>query len=346
MSDSFPELIVSGSAFERGVQHGTAFKNKIASTIDFYAAIFKLPVAEIFDRARHFQRLIADYRSDFIEEMDGIAKGADVNPFWIVALNSRSEILSFDASCDANECTALYFRKTAVLGQNWDWEMAMESNTVLMRVDLSNGTQIQMLTEPGIIGKIGLNSHGLGVCLNILRIDKPLDGIPIHIVLRSILESPTIDSALDEVRSCGVGKASNALIGDASGNCVNVEFAGNERFEIRSFGDFMIHTNHVLSRHINPNDETFHCSYSRLHAAEKRASSLVDFSIDEMKDILVDGTGEYPICRPYKKHKDVQKMGTIASIVMDLKQRRFHIRRGPGSGQNYETPQKTAIGAS
>lgn len=179
MDETFPELIVSGSAFERGVKHGATFKEQIASTIDFYAAIFKLPEADIFNRASQFQRLIADYRSDFIEEMDGIAKGADVNPLWIVALNSRSEILSLDASCDANECTALYFRKTAVLGQNWDWGMAMENNTVLMRVDLPNGTQIQMLTEPGIIGKIGLNSHGLGVCLNILRIDKPLKGIPI-----------------------------------------------------------------------------------------------------------------------------------------------------------------------
>ncbi len=36
--------------------------------------------------------------------------------------------------------------------------------------EISENHIIQMLTEPGIIGKIGLISHGIGTCLNILMI--------------------------------------------------------------------------------------------------------------------------------------------------------------------------------
>ena len=68
----------------------------------------------------------------------------------------------------------------------------------------------QMITEPGIIGKIGLNSSGLGVCLNILRINKRLDGVPVHIVLRAVLDATNINDALDRAKASGQGKASNS----------------------------------------------------------------------------------------------------------------------------------------
>ena len=88
----------------------------------------------------------------------------------------------------ANVCTALCFQPTALLGQNWDWSSQLENLAVLLQIRVSENMTIQMLTEPGIIGKIGMNSQGIAACLNILLLNKPLDGVPIHIVLRSILE--------------------------------------------------------------------------------------------------------------------------------------------------------------
>jgi len=326
----FPEIIISGSPDERGNAHGEALSSEIETTIDYYATIFKKSSAEIFERAKHFRRVIHEYHPAYCEEIEGIAAGAKIRePLWIYALNSRSEILALDASVKVNECTALCFQPTALLGQNWDWGRQLEKLAVLMQIRISEDHAIQMLTEPGIIGKIGMNSQGIGTCLNILLINKPLDGVPIHIVLRSILESHTVEEAKVAIQKSGHGKASNILFGDREGNFHYVEFAGDESFMTQPKGQFAIHTNHYLARPINPDNDDFRNSYTRFQTAKDKASALSNFTIDEMKAILSDRSNrEYPIWRTYEADDDLQEVGTVATIVMDLKAQRLHIRMG------------------
>jgi isopenicillin-N N-acyltransferase like protein len=326
----FPELTISGTPDERGNAHGDALSTEIEATIDFYATIFKKSSAEVFDRAKHFRSVIHEYNPTYCEEIEGIAAGAKINePLWIYALNSRSEILALDASVNMNECTALCFRSTALLGQNWDWGRPLEKLAVLMKIRISEELTIQMLTEPGIIGKIGLNSQGIGTCLNILLINKPLNGVPIHIVLRSILESHTLEEAKMTIQKSGCGKASNILFGDREGNFNFIEFAGDERFLKQSKAQFMIHTNHYLVQPINPDDGDYHNSYTRFRVANDKASSLSNFTVDEMKTILTNRSDrEHPIWRAYEPDSDLQEVGTVATIVMDLKAQQLSIRKG------------------
>ena len=336
----FLELTVSGTPDERGFAHGDALSAEIEATIDFYATIFKKTSAEIFSRAKHFRSVIQEYNPAYCEEIESIAAGAKIKePLWIYALNSRSEILALDASVNVNECTALCFRSTALLGQNWDWGRPLEKLAVLMQIRISERHTIQMLTEPGIIGKIGMNSEGIGACLNILLINKPLNGVPIHIVLRSILESRTLEEAKLAIQKSGYGKASNILFGDREGNFNYVEYAGDERFLKQSRAEFMVHTNHYLARPINPNKGDFCNSYTRFRVAHDKASTLSNFTIDEMKTILTDRSDrEYPIWRAYEPDADLQEVGTVATIVMDLKAQQLHIRKG-----NIKYPEKASI---
>jgi len=335
----FRELTVSGTPDERGNAHGDALSTEIEATIDFYATIFKKSSAEIFDRAKHFRSVIHEYNSAYCEEIEGIAAGAKINePLWIYALNSRSEILALDASVTMNECTALCFQSTALLGQNWDWGRPLEKLAVLMQIRISEELTIQMLTEPGIIGKIGLNSQGIGACLNMLLINKPLNGVPIHIVLRSILESHTLEEAKMAIQKSGCGKASNILFGDREGNFNFIEFAGDERFLKQSKAQFMIHTNHYLARPINPDDGDYQNSYTRFRVANDKASSLSNFTVDEMKTILTNRSDcKNPIWRAYEPDVDLQEVGTVATIVMDLKEQKLHIRKG-----NIKYPEKSS----
>ncbi len=326
----FPETTISGTPDELGFAHGTALSSEIESTIDFYATIFGKSSVEIIDRAKHFRKVIFDYNPAFCDEIEAIAAGAKFKePLWIYALNARSEILALDSPVNVNECTALYFQPTALLGQNWDWGRPLEDLVVLMQIKTSENHTIQMLTEPGIIGKIGLNSHGIGTCLNILRINQPLNGVPIHIVLRSILESQTLENAKLAIQKSGYGKASNILCGDASGNFCDIEFAGDDKFNLPTQIPFMVHTNHFIGKSINPSDESFMNSYTRLRVANQKASTLKEFSIDEMKAILSDRSDpEYPILRAYQSDNELREVGSVATIIMDLKSRKLHVRRG------------------
>jgi len=337
----FPEITISGTPDERGFAHGETLSSEIEATIEFYATIFKKSSDEIFDRAKHFRNVIRKYNPVYCEEIEGIAAGARIKePLWIYALNSRSEILVLEATLPSIECTALCFQSTALLGQNWDWERQLENLAVLMRIRMHENHTIQMLTEPGIIGKIGLNSQGIGTCLNMLMGNKPLNGVPIHIVLRSILESKSLEEAKVAIKKSGYGKTSNILFGDRDGNFYDVEFAGDESFFIQNKTQFMVHTNHFLARPINPNDEYFCNSSTRLRVANEKASALSKFTVEEMKTILTDRSDpEYPILRTYKPDADLQEVGTVATIVMDLKTRQLHIRKG---NTNYQQKDRDA----
>jgi len=333
----FPEIKISGTPRERGYAHGEYLSAEIEATIDIYATLFKKSSAEIFDRAKHFRRVIYEYNPEYCEEIDAIAAGAKINdPLWIYALNSRSEILALDPNVHANECTALCFRSSSLMGQNWDWSRQLEELAVLMAIGISEEHTIHMLTEPGIIGKIGLNSYGVGTCLNILLINKPLNGVPIHIVLRAILESQTIEEAKKKIQRSGNGKASNILFGDQSGNFNFVEFAGDETYLSESRNQCLVHTNHYLERPINPNAGDFRNSYTRYQIANEKTSTLSKFTIDEMKKILTDRSHhEFPIWRSYIHNDNLPEVGTVATVIMDLKAKQLHVRKG-----NYEISEK------
>ena len=91
-----------------------------------------------------------------------------------VCLNARTEIMLSNAkpnlmsSDGPNECTSLFCPTKGILAQNWDWDKTLESLMFVQKITRSDRHHLIQLTEPGILGKIGMNSAGLGVCLNIL----------------------------------------------------------------------------------------------------------------------------------------------------------------------------------
>lgn len=331
----YREVVVSGDARERGLAHGDALGPEIESAIDFYAGVFGFPDAEVCGYSKHFRDRINDFDPAYGEEIEGIAAGAGVDPLWVYALNSRSELMSLGKRHHVNECTALYFRPTAMLGQNWDWAQALERLACLLRIDKPD-RWVYMLTEPGIIGKIGMNSYGLGTCLNFLTINKPMDGVPVHIVLRAILDCASMEQAKAVVKRAGLGRAGNVLIGCAQGACHNIEFAGDEFFIVEPDGDVMVHTNHCVGADMHP-VEDFPSSYARYEVADREAAALQSFTVSDMSRILSDRSDPVlPIYRAYVPDPELGAMGTVCSIVMDLPRRRVYFRSGNAEGARLE----------
>jgi len=324
MSNGFLQVAVSGRADERGFQHGRILANRIERTVEFYTRIFGQSASVLVELANHFKQKIREFNGEYATEIESVAEGAGLDSSYIYVLNARSELLSLKT----NECTAIYFQKTGILGQNWDWASILEPLTVLMRIEHPNGHVIQMITEPGIIGKIGLNSSGIGVCLNILRIKGRLDGLPVHVLLRAILDSQSIDEAKIAVEKAGHGKASNILVGDQHGNCFDIEFARDRSLTIGPQQTF-VHTNHYIGEHINPNAGIFRCSYARKQTAEEKIKALTTHSVEDMKSILLDRShGEFPINRRYTPDDVIEEMGTVCSVIMDLPNQTIHLKRG------------------
>jgi isopenicillin-N N-acyltransferase-like protein len=327
---TFREINISGNAYERGIMHGEQLQGEIAEALNFYRSIFKLPEAVVLEQAAHFQPVIGDFNPDYLEEINSIAQGAEQDPLWIVALNARTEILALSGKISVNECTSLCFTARPILGQTWDWGKPLEGLCSVMKITQPDGHVIRMMSEPGIIGKIGMNNAGLGVCLNILTLGDKLDGVPIHVMLRAILDCKSAAEAAAVISRAPTGKSSNIIVADDSGHCFDLEFAGGETLSPDMVNGCYAHTNHYLGKEINGHEDPLFCnSRARMSTATDHVEQIDAYSVDTMIDILSDRShDQFPIFRPYVPDDVLQDVGTVATIVMDLSAREFHIRRG------------------
>lgn len=329
--NTFPELEIFGSADDLGYQHGHQLASQIEDTIEFYARLFGRKQQDIFAMAKHFQRVIGGFKPEYTTEIEALAAAAQINPSWIYALNARSEILNSLAL----ECTAVFFQRTGLLGQNWDWSQYMERLVRLVTLKPASGPVIKMLTEPGIIGKIGMNSEGLGVCLNILSCAKPTRGVPIHILLRSILDSGDLREVRTWIERAGAGRASNIMLGFENGESLDIEFAGDEQFELPRVA-VQLHTNHYFGGQVAAGGLQLESSLTRYQRAEAMAAGLIEHDLEEMKGLLTDqSAAEASICSHYHAHELLGNCGTVCTLIMDLKSCQMHLKRGNNSDGSF-----------
>ena len=326
MDRYFPVIKIHGAAEDRGRQHGTLLKERIHRTVEFYQKQFQLPEEQILSIADRFRKSTEAFREDIYLEIEALAQAAAVDPLWIYALNGRTELLNLNPM----ECTTLAFRKESLIGQNWDWDSEMEELAVILDIEREDGHRILTMTEPGMIGKIGMNHCGIGVCLNFMTIEnyQPC-GVPLHILLRTILDSKSLGEAQSLITSHLPGKVGNVLISNGNGQILDIELAGDEYFSI-PVDDRFVHTNHFLSN-VDYDLMLFSNTTGRYHRAKELLSRLDDLSITSIKDILKDrGNEKYPICRKRFSHPWLtdDTSITVTTIVMDLKGLQFHITRG------------------
>jgi isopenicillin-N N-acyltransferase-like protein len=106
-----------------GYQHGTQAFQQIHGSISFYTNLFlettKLSWPQVQSTALEFEPVLRQHWPDYLEEMRGIAEGANKTLADIIALNVRTEI-NFGLFSDG--CTALSWlhEDASVLAQNWD----------------------------------------------------------------------------------------------------------------------------------------------------------------------------------------------------------------------------------
>ncbi|KLO12093.1 acyl-CoA:6-aminopenicillanic-acid-acyltransferase [Schizopora paradoxa] len=251
-SGVLPHVELSGTSFKIGFQHGNLLAPQILSQLDIYRGIFKsiakLEWQEVLEVSKEFVPTIQRLTPHLFEEIQGIVAGieksemsSEVGLLDIVALNARSEI-SLGLLNDG--CTSLAWTFTSgsnagshrqVLAQNWDWTETVGKNLALTSIEQVGKPKIWMVTEPGIVGKIGFNSASVGL-------------LPIHLVLRIALESTSVTHAIETLESLG-GPASSQhiLIADALAGSRGMEVSplGSVYLEPNEHG-VLVHTNHFL----------------------------------------------------------------------------------------------------
>jgi isopenicillin-N N-acyltransferase-like protein len=330
-------LELSGDAHTRGRTHGGELREQVVACVEFYRSILGLNEDELRRRAALFERLIEAYSPSQAEEIRGIATGAGLPTAHLFAINARSELVPFSAG----ECTVLCSPQEGLLAQTWDWCKQLEELVTVLAITREDGHRMLTVTEPGIVGKIGLSSAAVGVCLNFLSVPRSIDGVPIHSLLREVLEAASLPGACSRLRQAGPGRGGNVMMLEASGEAFNFEFAGDHVDE-RPLPEPACHTNHCLYSNV-PAGELEANSRARIARAGALLSRSDSPGIGELKDILSDREDEEaPICAPYHPLFGLE-LGTLCTVVMDLPGREIHFRSGsdPGAAfQVYGLPQQ------
>lgn len=247
----------------------------------------------------------------------------------IIAINVRTEI-NFGLFSDG--CTALSWRtdRASYLAQNWDWMGAQKENLIAMTIRQAGKPTIKMITEAGLIGKIGLNSASVGVCLNAIKVlGMDAARMPCHLGLRMVLESESREDAVRSLERYGVASSCHMLVADASGG-VGLEWSSKDLRKVEMNASRQVfHTNHYLVEHQEGVVDTVWLKDSlvRIVRVEELCGELGDSpDPEDIAGVFKDEKGlPTAICRD---EKDGNATGTLFNIVMDLEGRRAAVTLG------------------
>jgi isopenicillin-N N-acyltransferase-like protein len=326
---SIPLVHFQGTPQEIGRQQGLLLQPEIIDAVAFYRQrLGRFSDTTLETLCKEYYERIALFSEPLATEIASIAKASGHQLWEIVMIVSRTELLR---SAAPQECTALFFPDSGLLGQNWDWAQV---NPFIYYVEPSEGSRFLALSEP-CLPKIGLNEHGVGVCLTILSCIGKTGGVPVHALLHAILESRSFEEAVSIVECAPTATMSSLLIGDASGRFANFELypGGAIKLSERELGgssSAVVHTNGYLSKdsRIQGREESV-SSKARFQKASELSQKIAGVCCNEMLGILLNDEGKLPICRQFRMDEQLGvEVGTVCTVVMDLRERELLYTQG------------------
>ncbi|MDA8318591.1 MAG: C45 family autoproteolytic acyltransferase/hydrolase [Actinomycetota bacterium] len=353
----YPHIRVSGGPRERGRSYGEQASDRISRSIAGYQQAFGYYAGWDWPRVRaeadRFADPIGAAYPDYLEEMRGIAEGADVDFGDILAINVRTEVMFAARARDATtlraappaECTSFALAPTAsatgatLLGQNWDWLTHCFDTVVVLEAEQDGKPNFVTVVEAGLLAKAGLNSAGLGLCTNALVTDRDTGapGLPYHVLLRAILDCETTTEALVVLQHGTRSSAANYLLGHADGSTLDVEAAPGDFTTLSVLypeQGLLVHANHFLA--VPPGtvdyslwampDSALRYGRARtlLQAAGQRPGR------EQVQRLLADHAGHpsATCCHPDPREHPLEQGATVASVLIEPAERRLWIADG------------------
>jgi isopenicillin-N N-acyltransferase-like protein len=249
------------------------------------------------------------------------------------------------------ECTSIFVAPEltangqALLAQNWDWADVLRGGLVLLCVQHPGDEPETTLTlaEAGQVGKIGLNSAGVGVCLNFLRHDQRRLGVPLHLILREALDAPRLSLAAAAVYRAERADAGNFMLAHAHGKAVSLEATPADVGVLHPEGGLLVHTNHFITPHLQEGDTgilnstSTELRYNR--ALQVLRAHVGAITVETLQEVLRDHFHRpNSICRhPDLVLPELERYATLASVIMNLSTGEMHALSGEPCQGEYQT---------
>ena len=260
-------LRLEGTPYEMGLAHGRALRKEIREIVDLWRkdleTTYKTGAASFIKAllARtDFRPAIEKWTPGLLDEVRGIADGAGLDFETMYAYQLIDETWVLGPDLGLGKCTSIGAEKTAgrpaFVSQTMDIPGYYHGyQTVLRLRDREADLETLVLTIPGVVAINGLNSRGVGLCLNaVTQLAYTTDGLPVAFVIRGILKKKSFREAAEFLRKIRPAAPQNYLLGGPDA-VASFELAGNRiaRFVPFEGAAFTYHTNHPLvNEEFNP----------------------------------------------------------------------------------------------
>jgi isopenicillin-N N-acyltransferase like protein len=322
----------------RGRQTGERWAREIRETAARYLDFFpRVGIGAETARAigeASLSRLDA-WCPDLAAEVVAMAEGAGLAPWRLACLNARTEILAVRPPVSEGECsTAVHV--PAVAGapraprsiQTWDWHGMLAPEGLMHRLTTRRGVTVKLFTEFGVLGKIGVNSLGLGLHFNILRhaSDNGAGGVPVHAIARRVLEeAASVEEAVDLARSATLSASTvlTVFTRDAAGlraACIELSPSGVAVVPPREDG-WVLHTNHFLDADLSRDERApaASTSWARLAHLQAAVAGMTAGDLQSRAAEMCGGRGAAaPVCvHANPDLPDTERIETLLTVGID-----------------------------
>jgi isopenicillin-N N-acyltransferase-like protein len=274
----------------------------------------------------------------FVEEMQGLAKGAGVTFEEVLLLNVRDELLMSLRPQPSEGCTSfgcsgdVTLSGQPILGQTKDTAAISKDLYVVIAVSQEGRPDLLQMPYAGEFGVFGLSSSGMAIFGNALYVKgRPTGYLPLSLFRRLVLEADSLGEVIDLVETHGIATVGSLTIGDRHGRIVAIENTDHGHAVVKAQNGILAHANHVNDA-VLANFEVY--EEDERNVSHHRQNRLVQQFEPERGRLttafamrcLMDHDG-YPdsICRHPKPGRDLQ---TTAAVVVEPTLGRLHAVRG------------------
>ncbi len=348
MSREFPLIEVEGTPNSIGLQYGEKCRPLIQRRLQVMKQLFQngdlfdFKFEKAIECSQKFLPFIQKYNPEFIEEMNALADGAELDKNDILFLNVLYEFFSRKIPGVWDRCTTLFVKPDVtsdgitIIGQNDDWNEMFREFMILLKIRQKSKPDIIQLCDAGTIGGNGINNSGIALCANsIISGGWSFEGVPHLLIKRGILNSQNLADSIAAITSVPRCSSHNFLLAHSDGEGIDIEATPTQCNFIFPEEGFITHSNHFVSQNPHIHDYKVLRSPDTL-LRKQRADTILNeekgrISLSTIKRVFTDHFSKpHSVCRhPNSQTPPINQMQTNASMIVDMTNRELHLSNGP-----------------
>ncbi len=337
-----PCIELRGTPYEIGKQYGEQARERIRSHLvnqKNVMARFRPSEPEWWRAsARACLPVYQELAPHVVQEMEGLARGADLVFDEILLLNVRDELVNSFKPAAGEQCTsfgcsgAVTSNGHPILGQTKDTAVLSQDLYVVTATYQKGRPDLLQMPYAGELGVFGLSSSGMSVFGNSIYVRGRGRGrIPWSLLRRLVLEADSVTDVVELANKFGIATPGNLTIGDRTGRVVAIENTDHGHGVVEATDGILVHANHIVTPSLVPYETYAEPERSASQQRQARLTRLLETERTRLTAPLamrcLTDHANFPrsICRHAGSPDDIQ---TTAALVVEPALGLLHAVRG------------------